>query len=429
MARPHIPALGAALAHRDFRLFWAGAALSVAGRQAGMLVQAWLVFDITGSALQLGLIGFVRAVPSFVLGLAGGVVADRIDRRHLSMATTVGGAVIWAGLGALVLSGQLAVWHVLGAGFLAGAVGAFEGPARQSMFPHLVERRLLTNAVALVASINPAVRIVVPVIAGVLIDRAGTGVTGAAVALYMVAGLYATATFMLFLVRMPRVERSVSGGLQSLREGLGFLRVHGLLRFLLVMSFVHAFFGMAYLAMLPVFAAEFSEGETGSTLGVLHAVGGMGGLAGAMAMGGAKEGGRRGLVLIGAGVGFGASLILFSATPWFLPGLVLLFFVSMANNVYEVVAQSTLHRQVPDDYRGRIMGFWGMQFNVVNPLGSLGMGLAATGIGAPLAVALGGAIVIAFDLLVASPNRRLRELRDDAPSADHPSPNAPRTSS
>ena len=114
---------------------------------------------------------------------------------------------------------------------------------------------------------------------------------------------------------------------------------------------------------------------------------------------------------------FGSSLIAFSFIPWFGVALGLLFLASMANNVFAVVVQSMLHGRVPDEYRGRVMGFWGMQFTVMHPLGNLQIGVLATLVGASMAVAVGGVVVVAFAILVAGTNRGLRELGRPASSA------------
>jgi len=394
--------LVAALAYRDFRLFWAGSAMAVAGRQGAMVAQGWLLYDLTGSALQLGLLGLARAVPAFVLGLAGGVVADRVDRRRLMIATTTGAAVTWVVLATLIFTGRVEVWHILGTSFLAGAIGAFEGPSRQSIFPHLIDRRHLTSAVAMTSAVNPASRIVTPIVAGSLIEFVGSGNTGPAAAFYFVGGLYLASSFLLFMVRMPRVQRSSGGGLQSLFEGLRYARTDQTIGFLLMMAFVLSFFGLAYTAMLPIFADGFSEGSSGATLGVLYSVGGLGGLAGAGGASVSVLARRRRLTIVASGSAFGLALIGFAFIPWYVPALVLLFLASGSENLFSVFAQSIMQSKLPDEYRGRVMGFWGMQFSVLHPLGNLQIGAIAAVAGAPIAVAAGGLAVIAFTIAMSS---------------------------
>ena len=137
-----------ALRHRNFRLYWGGLLVSVLGFQILMVVQGWLVYDLTGKARYLGLLGLVTAVPTILLNLVGGVAADRMDQRRLLMATQTSSAILMIFLGTLVLLNVVQIWHILVIAFLAGAVLAFDSPSRQSLYPHLIDRKDLMNAVA-----------------------------------------------------------------------------------------------------------------------------------------------------------------------------------------------------------------------------------------------------------------------------------------
>lgn len=384
--------------------------MSVAGRQASMIATSWLLYDITGSALQLGYLGAVRAVPAFVLGLVGGVVADRFDRRRLLIVTTFASGVIWAALAVLALTDRVDTWHILAVTFLAGAIGAFESPSRHSIFPNLVERRDLTNAVALTTAMDPAMRIFVPVTAGLLIDQVGSGYTGPAAALFLVTGLYAISSTLLLMVHSPEVQRATSGGFRGLLQGVRHIRDDRLVLFLIVMAFLTAIFGVAYTTLLPIFAAEISSDSSGLILGTFFSVGGVGGLLGALITGTGRVTGRPGRFIVLTSVFFGASLIGFALSPWFPLSLALLFTASLANNAFSVAAQTILQSRLADDFRGRVMGFWGMQHSVLHSLGSLEMGGLASLIGAVGAVIAGGAVVVAFAVFVAAPNRDLRSL-------------------
>lgn len=413
MARPSRFQLVAALAHRDFRLFWAGSALSVAGRQTSMLAMAWLLFDITGSPLQLGLLGFVRFVPSLVLGLAGGVAADKADRRRLLIGTALGGAVVFAALATVTLTGSVQTWHVLAAGFVAASVGAFEGPSRQSIFPHLIDRRDLTNAVALTATINPSVRIVMPLAAGIAIDRLGEGYTGAGAVLAFIAGMYLVSSYLLFRVHMPRLQGALGSGIQTVVAGVRYVRSNHVFAFLILMAYVWAFFGQSYTILLPVFASAIDEESSGIILGSLHSISGLGGIIGALGSGALRSVPRPGLVIVAMGVAFGAAVAGFAYSPWYGLTLLLLMLASMSHEIFGVTAMSILQRRLDDEYRGRVMGLWGMQFSVLHSLGNLQIGALALFLGAPAAAAIAGAIVATFAVFVAGSDRQIRGLRHD----------------
>ena len=417
MARPSRVQLVAALAHRDFRLFWAGSAFSISGRQTSMVVMLWLLYDITGSPLQLGFLGFSRFVPALVLGLAGGVAADRADRRHLLIGTALGGATVFTVLATLTLTGSVQVWHVLATAFLASSVGAFEGPSRQAIFPHLIDRRDLTNAVALTATINPSVRIVMPLAAGIAIDRLGAGYTGAAAVLFFIAAEYLAASYLMFRLHMPRLRGAVGSGLQNVVQGVRYVRSNHTFTFLILMAYVWGFFGLTYTALMPVFAAAINEESSGFILGTLFSISGLGGIIGALSSGALRSVLRPGLIIVAMGIAFGAVLAGFAYSPWYWLTLLLIMLASMTHEIFGVTAVSIIQRRVDDQYRGRVMGLWGMQFSVLHSLGNLQIGALALFLGAPAAVAIAGAIVAAFAIFVAGSDRQIRGLRNDPPPA------------
>jgi MFS family permease len=404
-----ITRLAPAFAYSDFRLFWAAGALITSGMQVGMVAQAWLLFDITGNPLLLGLLGFAPGIPGIASNLAGGVLADKFDRRRVMMAGTISNAAVFLAIATLTLTGAVQVWHILGAGFLIGGLQAFEGPARQAIFPHLVSRQHLTNAVSLISAMNPSVRIFAPIAIGFLIDGVGVGYEGAETALFAVSGLYLGGTAMMMLVRMPKIERALGGGLQTMVEGARFLKTHRTLAFLLLMAFVHGI-GMSYTTILPVFAVKFEGESSGLALGFLFAAGGVGGTLGALTGGALSGRVRPAVLMVGGGVTFGLALATFSFLPLFGLVLLVLLMASLGNNVFQVTGQSALQSRLPDSYRGRVMGFWTMQFIVFVPLGALGLGAVAGAYGAPVALAISGSFVGLFALFGGGLHKGIRNL-------------------
>jgi MFS family permease len=401
--------LAPAFAYPDFRLFWASGAMITSGQQVVVVVQAWLLFDITRDPLALGLLGFVRGIPALASNLVGGVLADKFDRRHVMMAGNVGIAAVSLALAMLTLTGGVQVWQILGSALLVGGLQAFEGPARQAIYPHLVSRRDLTSAVSLISAMNPSVRIVVPIIAGFLIDGVGVGYDGAATALFAVVALYLGGSATMLLIHMPRIERALGGGIQTMIEGARFLTTHRTLGFVVLMAFVHGI-GMSYTSMLPVFAVEFDGEASGSALGFLFAAGGVGGTLGSL--GGGALGGkvRPAILMVGGGVTFGLALATFAFVPLFQGVLFVLLLASVGNNIFQVTGQGALQSRVPDSYRGRVIGFWSMQFIVLVPLGSLVLGAIAGAFGTPAALAVLGGFVGISALLLGGLNPRIRSL-------------------
>ncbi|HEX8918483.1 MAG TPA: MFS transporter, partial [Chloroflexota bacterium] len=162
-----------ALQYRDFRLFWFGQMISLAGTWIQTVAQQWLVLKLTGSAFKLGLVTTVQFSPLLLLALVGGSIADRLPKRNLLLATQVISAVLAVLLGVLVQSGAVQYWHVLVLAAALGTVNAFYTPARQAFVPELVDKKVLISAVALNSAIFNGARVIGPAIGGVLVAALG----------------------------------------------------------------------------------------------------------------------------------------------------------------------------------------------------------------------------------------------------------------
>ena len=386
-----------ALVHRDFRLFWGGHTFAVAGQQMATMTQMWLIFELTGSALQLGLLGLARAIPGVALNLVGGVLADKMDQRKLLMYSNVGMTALFVTLATLALTGVLEVWHVLAVVFGTGAFEAFQQPSRQAIFPSLIDRKDMMSAVGLNATIHPGTRIFGPIIAGLLIDKVGMGLDGAAAALYLVGALYFIFSIALSRIHMPPVQRARSGGgFQSMVQGFRYVADHRIFFLLIMTSFSSAVFGMAHVTLLPVFTEKLMGESTGIYLAVLTSAGGVGGLAGAFVAGSMGSMRRRGWLMISGAGSFGVSLILFAIAPWFWLLVALEWLASASNQIFSVTGQGTLHALVPDEYRGRVLGLWGMTHTVAQPMGGLQLGGMAQLLNATTAMVISASIAVAF---------------------------------
>ncbi|MDA1036253.1 MAG: MFS transporter, partial [Chloroflexi bacterium] len=159
----------AALRHREFRLYYIGYVISVSGQQMLWMLEPWLVYEMTGSKVLLGVSALAQAIPATALVLLGGVAADKFDQRKLLIMVQIGNMLLLGLFAALALTELLEYWHILAIAFVHSAVGSFENPARQSMFPHLVDRASMPNAVALNSSIHPGTRILAPVVGGFIL--------------------------------------------------------------------------------------------------------------------------------------------------------------------------------------------------------------------------------------------------------------------
>src|SRR5580658_6311189 len=157
-----------ALRHRNFQLFFSGQLISLIGTWMQSVAQSWLVYRLTGSALLLGSVGFASQVPVFLFAPLGGIAADRINRRHIVIATQVASMLLASVLAALTLLNRVQVWHIFALAALLGVVNAFDIPGRQSFLVDMVGKEDLMNAIALNSSMFNGARVIGPAIAGIL---------------------------------------------------------------------------------------------------------------------------------------------------------------------------------------------------------------------------------------------------------------------
>jgi len=397
-----------ALKYPAYRAYWLGMLASVSGFQMFRAAQAWFVFELTGSPLFLGYAAAANAIPAIFFNLFGGVFADKVDKRRLIIATQLmSGSLIFL-LATLTLLDVAKVWHVLAIAFLAGAVEAFDTPARQAIYPHLIDRRVMMSAVALNSSIWSGNRIIAPAVAGIII-----AVSNMETSFFVAGAGFVVMAAVMYRIKMAPIERGAKGSpAHDLLEGLNYIRTNFLFTFLIGMTFFNSFFGMAYVFLMPVFAQDIL-GLGPSAYGILLSAGGVGSLLTTVAIGYVSNDRYKGLLIIGGAVVFGLLLIVFAVSSElvgsYLLAMSLLFLMGIATSTYMISIQSSLQMMVPDAMRGRVMGFYGMTWSIM-PLGGMQAGALAQFTTAPIAIAAGGIAVVIFALGPALLNGRIRKM-------------------
>ena len=399
-----------------YRVYWGGSLASILGFQVFLFSQFNLVHHLTGSAAFIGLTGAASAVPSIFLNLYGGVVADRMDRRRLLLATQMINAAVMALLGALTFTGRVEPWHVVAVSFVSGAVFAFDNPARQSLYPRLVAREALTSAVAFQSVIWQGTRMIGPGIAGLIVANVGGDETlGLAAGFcFAAAGFFVMALAMTRL-RIPGGDSQTGGGssgMQALAEGLRFIRGDSIVMFLILMSFANAFFGGAHLILMPAVASDVL-GVGRDLQGWLLAAGGAGSLSVVLIVGTRRRVRAPAAMIIGGATLYGLLLAAFALTAEWVGSyplaLVLVLAMGVTQSAYMVTIMSSLMLATPDRMRGRVMGVFGITYAML-PLSGLQAGILAEFIGVPMALAIGGFIVSFFALAFAAANPKIRAL-------------------
>jgi MFS family permease len=368
------------LRHRNYRLLWSGTLVSSSGDWMDQVALNWLVYQLTGSAVALGVLNLCRLTPILVFTLIGGVVADRFERRRLLFTTQAGSMLLALALAILVSTGLVQFWMVLVVAVGRGVLLSFNYPARQSLISELVPRDDLMNAIALNSATLNFARVLGPAVGGGLI--AFVGVAGA---FYVNAASFVAVLWGLALMRFPPTEpRPQKGMLTELLGGLAYLRTQPALRTLVLLALLPMIFGMPYMTLLTIFAGEVLHvGGTG--LGLLTACAAVGATLGALAVAAAPSD-RRGRLMIFGLVAFGVTLFGFAVSPAIWLSVPLLVLVGISQQMYLATNNTLIQIYCAEQYRGRVLSMMFLNRSTV-PLGTLlaGFGTAAFGVQATTA--------------------------------------------
>jgi len=376
-----------ALKYRNYRLFFLGQGTSLIGTWMQRIATSWLVYRLTGSALMLGVTGFVSQIPTFLLSPLGGVAADRWNKKTIFLSTQVLALLQAMLLAVLVMNGKITVAWIIGLNITLGIINAFDITARQSFVVDMIEdKEDLGNAIALNSSMVNGARLVGPSVTGILIASFGEGVC------FLVNSL----SYLVIIVALLRMkiqpklkEIKKARLLHDFREGVAYVYGSAPMRSILLLLALISLFGMSYQVLMPVFAREVLGGGP-HTLGFLMGSAGFGALCGAMFLASRKNSYNISRLIPASAVLFGSGLIAvsFSRSLWL--SLIFLAFAGCGMMVQGASSNTLLQVLVEDDKRGRVMALYAMAFMGMAPFGSLIAGSLAGSIGAPRTVMTGG---------------------------------------
>jgi MFS family permease len=390
--------LSAVLRVPAFRLY-AGSRIAAAIAQSMLqAIIAWQVFQLSGSALDLGLVGLVRFVPALALSLVSGAVVDTYDRQRILLAAQLVPAVTSALMLVAIFEGRESLPLVYGLVFLVGVASAFEGPARQTMIPALVPRHLFSRAMTLNSTLQSLSAVTGPAIAGGLIALQGIGL-GYSIHLCLVL----TGIVALVPVRAPSMTRSPSRAgvrLGAIREGLGYLRRQPVVLGAMTLDMFAVLFGGAK-ALLPIYAVDVLHADAAG-YGLLTASLDIGSLIAATLMVALPAPIHTGRALLLSVVAYGLATMAFGLSVW-LPLSVLLYAgVGAADQVSVVMRLNTIQLTIPDELRGRVTAVNFVFVNASNQIGGLESGVVAALTTAVFAVVSGGAACLLVAGIVAA---------------------------
>lgn len=366
-----------ALDSRNYRLYFIGQLVSLAGTWMQQIAMTWLAYRISGSAFVLGTIGFASQIPILIFGSVGGVWVDRLDRRRVLLWTQSLAMVQALVLTVLTWGGWISTGLLILLAFVLGCINALDVPTRQSFAVQLVDRRDdLPNAIALNSLLMNSARFVGPALAGFFV-----ALLGEAPCFLLNAATYLAVLFALAAIRVAApAGRLNPAALQALREGYRYVLAHRQIRLSLALVASIAFFATPYAVMMPVFARQIFGGDA-STYGLLIASAGAGALCGSLFLASRKD-----TLRLTHWVGLtapltGLSLTLFALTPVRWLAFLLLLVLGFAVIVTVAGSNTLIQTRVNEDFRGRVMAIYSMSFLGVAPLGSLAVGSIAQFLG------------------------------------------------
>ena len=395
-----------ALRVRPFRWYWAAQWPTLLGTWMQVVALGYLVYQRTGSTTAVAVVAAADGIPSVILSLAGGVLADRLPRRRILLVTQSLLGVSAGSLALLVATNHATFAAILVVAIVFGATDAADLPTRQALVGDLVERHLVVNAVALGAAAMSATRIVGPSVAGLLIGFAGPAVCFGFLAVAYLAPIVVLLTVIPDVAPLPR-----QAGVTAWGELVGGLRAAGtdpLVRGVVIVAAVLAFCGVSYMPFLPVLAkTQLHVGP--AALGVMYSVGGIGGLVGGLAIASMGRGaGRLQLMAVGGVVYAGSLFAVAHGTvlPITRPALVGISFAFVAVST----SMTTLLQTDTDPHlRGRLLGIYATIFAGLQPLGTVAYGLLAHSVGLFNAIGVGAVLVgCTTVLVVVTPSFRAR---------------------
>jgi MFS family permease len=374
---------------RNYRRFFAGQVVSWTGTWVQWVAQAWLVLEITGSGLGLGIITALQWFPVLVLGAWAGLIADRYDKRRLLLITNSSAAVLSLALGVATITGVVNLGFVVVIALLLGVVTAVDNPARQTFTMEMVGRSRLTNAVSLNTATFTTARVLGPAAAGLLIDRVGIGECFLLNAVSFIPITIALATMNRDeLLPSALVEQSRG----QVREGLRYVASVPTLKVLLTIMAVVGTLQYNFQVILPLLArVTYSGGAT--TLGLLGAVLGIGMFAGSL--GNAAFGRGTSRFLLAAGFSLGILTLLVAVSPSLLVTALLMVPLGASSMAFLATMNSTLQLTAADNMRGRVMALYFVLFLGSTPIGAPIVGYVAEVFDPRAALALGGVATLA----------------------------------
>jgi MFS family permease len=358
-----------------------------------VVAESWLLYQLTGSTLWLGVLGIVGLIPVVPIAFLGGLLADRVPRRRLILVTQIGLLAQAAVFGLLVVTGRITVWQIIVLDFVMGALYAIDQPARQAFLPELVSEESLANAIALNAAVFQISRVVGQAAAGLLIATIGAGST-----ILINAATFLAAILALILIRIRDVSHDVTQVSLGAALSGGILALYRQPTLLGTISLMITVGGLplAIALMMPAFAQDVVQADAVG-LGLLLAATAVGAVLSTFLVARIRTG-RRGRALTVSSLSLPLFMIGFALSRSLLAACLLLLFVGMLQSVLHAMSTTLVQVNVPDRVRGRVMSVYGMLIIGVPKVTGVLIGGLAERTGLPITIGLFSLLCLLYAL-------------------------------
>ncbi len=391
-----------AFTFRNFRLFFVGQSISVAGTWMQTVAQQWLVWQLTHSSLWLGIVNGASAIPYVAFAMWGGQLADRHSRKTILLWTQ------WASMFLATILALLATnrwtpilpWHIVALSGISSIVNAFNMPAQQALVIDLVdERAAIGNAIALNSLRFNVARFLGPILAGIVLVKINAAACFALNALSFVAVIISLMMMRVSAPQLIEVDTSMWQGFRFIKENRAVFRT-------VILIGLAAFFTWPLSTLFPVFATKFHQGAQGYS-GMMSA-NGIGAALGGVFLAWMSSLLPRRVWVYGGAILFSVSVLAFSAITHYFAALVCLVFGGCSMILMAISCNTFVQEQVPDELRGRVMAVYNLVFNGMFPLGGLEIGSLAHHYNPVNALRVNGLLCLIFTIMLLGWNLRDR---------------------
>ncbi len=392
-----------------YRLYFGGLLCQMFPMNMQMIARSLLIYRLTGSAAILGAMSFANAIPMLLLSLFGGVIADRIQKKYVMIAGQIGSALVSLGVALALTLGYLSAdlagswWILIVASIFQGSIMGLMMPSRQAILREIVSVEQLMNAVSLTMMGMNALRLFAPALAGFLIDAFDFQ----SVYYVMTASYLVSVVFIAFLPPTSTITTRGSSALADIREGFNYIRHETTLLLILLFILFAVLLSMPYFIMMPIFADDILKvGASG--MGWLMSVAGIGAVIGSATLAPLPNK-KRGVMLLASGVIMGLALVGFSFSGSYSLSLVLMVVVGLGQTGRMTLGNTLLQYYVADEYRGRVMSIYMMEFGLTS-FGVFAAGLIAEAMGVQWAVGGFAMVLVLLSILALAFIPRIRNL-------------------